>query len=194
MSEEAARRTERLYGAYYDRVRKYARRFVGCNRAWLPLAEDCVQETFEKAMRQHEKLAGHPNPCGWLLRTCRNLLLDRLRRERGRSAADGAEAPQAAVTRERVLEDFQRWVSRLETLDGLKTLLQRLTKREREVYHAYFAMGRSAEETAREHGISGDAVRAAVKRIRKKARGLREAGLMGIILLAGKIIVLTRHM
>ncbi len=191
MSEEAARRTERLYGAYYDRVRKYARRFVCWNRAWLPLADDCVQETFEKAMRQHEKLAGHPNPYGWLLRTCRNLLLDRLRRERGRSAAaGGAKAPQAAVT----LEDFQRWVSRLETLDGLKALLERLTEREREVYHAYFAMGRSAEETARERGISGGAVRAAVRRIRKKARGLREAGLMGIILLAGKIIVFIRHM
>jgi len=65
--------------------RESARLVAGLTRAFGPayfaLAEDVVQETFFRAVRDWPIYGVPPNPSAWLTRVARNLAVDRLRRE-----------------------------------------------------------------------------------------------------------------
>ncbi|MGY1618504.1 RNA polymerase sigma factor [Geodermatophilus sp. SYSU D00691] len=50
----------------------------------LDLAEDAVQDAFEKALERWPQQGLPPSPAGWILTTARNRAIDRLRREAGR--------------------------------------------------------------------------------------------------------------
>ncbi|MGY1809080.1 RNA polymerase sigma factor [Blastococcus sp. SYSU D00669] len=50
----------------------------------LDVAEDAVQDAFEKALERWPQQGLPPSPAGWILTTARNRAIDRLRREAGR--------------------------------------------------------------------------------------------------------------
>jgi RNA polymerase sigma-70 factor (ECF subfamily) len=58
---------------------------------YLDLAEDCVQESFIRALERWPFEGVPPNPAGWLTLVARNRAIDRLRRDR-RLSADVPEA------------------------------------------------------------------------------------------------------
>lgn len=65
-----------LYEAQYEKMLKLAYRMVGS----IETAQDLVHETFLLALFNQDKLADHPNPEGWLMKTLRNLTLNERRR------------------------------------------------------------------------------------------------------------------
>ena len=75
-----------LYGKYYHRAYLYALSLCR-EKSW---AEDIVSEAFEKAMLTLED--GGQGFLYWLLRVCRNLFLDEVRRRKRRPAAEWQEA------------------------------------------------------------------------------------------------------
>lgn len=65
-----------LYKNQYEKMLKFSYRMVGTTET----AQDLVQETFLLALFNKDKLASHPNPEGWLMKTLRNLTLNEQRR------------------------------------------------------------------------------------------------------------------
>lgn len=73
-----SRRSDQIIVSCLDSLWMMARRLVGGHED----AEDLVQETCLRAMRHAGTLESHRNPKAYLLRTLRNLSLDRWRAER----------------------------------------------------------------------------------------------------------------
>jgi RNA polymerase sigma-70 factor (ECF subfamily) len=84
-------------------------------------AEDCVQETFIRALRALRKTPEISSVRAWLLTICRNVCLDRLRAARRTDAAsldDGLSAEPAALARDEDLHiDFYRALRELPETD-----------------------------------------------------------------------------
>ena len=66
--------------------------------------------------------------------------------------------------------DVERWLDREEASSNLEIILKLLTDRERMVYDAYFEQNLSLKETVELTGISANAVRSAIDRIRQRAK------------------------
>jgi len=92
-----------------DFRRESARLVAGLTRAFgaanLTLAEDVVQETFLRAMRDWPIRGIPPNPSAWLSRVARNLAIDRLRREGLYAGEEGLELVPAGPASESLLDD-----------------------------------------------------------------------------------------
>ena len=65
-----------LYEEQCEKMLKFAYRMIGS----IETAQDLVHETFMLALFNQDKLADHPNPGGWLMKTLRNLILNERRR------------------------------------------------------------------------------------------------------------------
>lgn len=71
-----------LYEKQYEKMLRFAYRMAGTAED----AQDLVQETFLLALFSQDKLSGHPNPEGWLMKTLRNLALNERRRVQAHAA------------------------------------------------------------------------------------------------------------
>ena len=56
-----------LYEEQCEKMLKFAYRMIGS----IETAQDLVHETFMLALFNQDKLADHPNPGGWLMKTLR---------------------------------------------------------------------------------------------------------------------------
>lgn len=81
---------ERLVRAHADAVHAYARALT--NDPWL--AEEAVQMTFVRAWKYQDSFRGEGSYEGWLLRICRNLVVDlAAKRRHDQSIDDLVEGP-----------------------------------------------------------------------------------------------------
>lgn len=105
---------EELYRKYYHRAYLYALSLCG-EKPW---AEDIASEAFEKAILTLE--AAGPGFLYWLLRVCRNLFLDEVRRRKRRPIAQWQEGtgslPEDALAAVLKQEESQRLYRAIETL------------------------------------------------------------------------------
>jgi RNA polymerase sigma factor (sigma-70 family) len=76
-----------LFARHHGRIFGYLSRWLGDPSA----AEDIVQETFLRVLRQSAKAPAHDDLLPWLLKIARNLVIDRYRRERGDLVVDDFE-------------------------------------------------------------------------------------------------------
>ena len=67
-----------IFARYHGRIFGYLSRWLGDPSA----AEDIVQETFLRVLRQSAKAPAHDDLLPWLLKIARNLVIDRYRRDR----------------------------------------------------------------------------------------------------------------
>ena len=92
--------------------RESARLLATLTRAFGPdkidLAEDVVQETFLRAMRQWPMRGVPPNPRAWLGRVARNLAVDILRRQRIYASAEALDSLVQDNPRDELLDDELR--------------------------------------------------------------------------------------
>lgn len=165
----------RLYEACFDMLEKMCYRHLNYNRLYADLIADCIQETFMAAHRHYARLCQHPNPEGWLVKTCQNRLRDGLRREKrsaGRRAfsMDAVEEPTLADA----LSAIDAWESRQQSEETIEQLTALLTEREKRVMEGYFRESLPMEEVARQEETSVSAVKSLIHRIRRKARDLKD--------------------
>lgn len=137
------------FAGFYEATKDSVFRAVLLARAGeVESAEDAVAEAYERAFLRWDKLADHPNPTAWVIRTAINHRISMWRRH-GRKNRD---APQAApLTRE--------------GLDpALLELIQELPKGQREVLALRLLLDFSTEQTAEALGVKQGTVKTQLHR------------------------------
>ena len=117
-------------------------------------AEDAVAEAYERAFLRWEKLAHHPNPTAWVIRTAINHRISMWRRYR-------REEPQVATS----------VASGPDLLDpSLMRLIQQLPKGQREVLALRVLLDFSTEQTAQALGVKQGTVKKQLHRALQELR------------------------
>lgn len=135
-------------------------------------AEDVVQETFVRLLREARTLADQPSVAPWLFRVCRNLCADTARREvRMQQRQLRVAVPELAAP--------EPWRVETEEEHGkVRALLAALPDHEREVLTLKVQHGKSYREIQALLGTSlHDVFTTAHRALAQVAAGLRAAGL-----------------
>jgi RNA polymerase sigma-70 factor, ECF subfamily len=164
------RQLEEFCRRHGSALHRYVRRLVYGDGY---LAEDIVQETFIRAWRQPEVVAGERgSEHAWLHTVARNLVIDRIRAcgSRPRETSDAALPPVA---------DPVCPIDRLVTSLALREALTRLTATQREILVEVYYRDRSPQEIAAALGIPVGTVKSrlhyAVRALRAELTGTRPA-------------------
>lgn len=118
-------------------------------------AEDAVAEAYSRAYLRWHRLAKHPNPTAWVIRTAMNHRISLLRRDRSvpSDTSGNEQSP------------------RSESLDpALIEMIQRLPKGQREVLALRILLDFNTQETAETLGVNQGTVK---KQLHRALRGLR---------------------
>lgn len=174
MSEERNHLLAELYEKYYDSVFHVCYQQVGYQACLIPLVEDCIHDAFVAALQCYEAYKDFDNPMGWIALTARNRVRSELRKKRYREMPVYLEklAKEQEAQADALATDVDRWLDREEASSNLETIIGLLSDRERMVYGAYFEQNLSLKETVELTGLSANAVRSAVDRIRQRAKRL----------------------
>lgn len=137
------------FAAFYEATKDSVFRAVLLARAGeAEGAEDAVAEAYERAFLRWDKLAGHPNPTGWVVRTAINHRISAWRR-RGKDRAGGP----ATVT------------ASSEALDpALLRVIRGLPRGQREVLALRVLLDFSTQQTAETLGVRQGTVKAQLHR------------------------------
>ena len=181
---------DELWRKYYHLLLTISYRLLDQMPEYRPLAEDCVQLTFEKAVRKITVLRRHTNPYLWLKQTCVNITLSERRKQRNRQRllnypVEITDDGDIADTRNCV-ED---WTLREDLADKKEQLLAEMSDQEQAVFNALFEQNRTYQETAKAMNITEGAVRSTARRIRKKARKI----LFSILALIAHVLHASRN-
>ncbi len=172
MSEARNRLLAELYEKYYDSVFHVCYQQVGYQARLIPLVEDCIHDAFVAALQYYEAYKDFENPMGWITISARNRVKSELRKKRFREQPVHLErlAKEQELQRNVLATDVERWLDREEASSNLEIILKLLTDRERMVYDACFEQNLSLKETVELTGLSANAVRSAIDRIRQRAK------------------------
>ncbi len=135
------------------------------------LAEDMIQNVFEKSFQKEEELANHPNLSGWLVKSLKNEVLMHFRSSKRLDGLDGIEEIQAT---EPVNEEAK------ESVRKVMLLLKDLPLKQQEIFQLREVEGMTYEEIAEYLEISIEQVKVNLHRARTKIRekmiALKERG------------------
>lgn len=147
---------EKLYFAQYERLVAYAMASLKNG----PVAEEAVQETFQRACMYPESLCNSPNPQGWLMSTLKRVICDIQKQQSAEAklvyacdALSGEGSVPGAENRD------------VDVLYG-----DLVDTEEYKLIRAIALEGRSMLELARERGISVDACKKRAQRAREFLR------------------------
>ena len=132
-------------------------------------AEECVQETFERAMRKIQTLMRHDAPLAWLKNTCRKVTISKRRKILNRHRITGKTVPVDTTHDAPDPEDcIGAWILRNDLHGAKQRLLEILTAEEMDIYRAYYEENLSVRDAAEALQISESAFRGGLQRIRGK--------------------------
>ena len=123
------------------------------------LAEDVLQNVFEKSFQKEQELKSHPNLSGWLVRSLKNEVLMHFRQSNRLQSLDGLEELQ---NEEQEANDSDQVISKV------LSLLKGIPLRQQEVFQLREVEGLTYEEIADYLEISLDQVKVNLHRARKK--------------------------
>ncbi len=173
MNQERNTRLEFLYRKYYDVVYRHCLPLVDYDCSYYPLVEDCVQDAFLQAVEDYEEYKDYQNPIGWIIHVAQNKVKsqyrDELRHNNAISSFHQTESVDTAFSIESVDTSFIRQ----ESIEMITNIYQSLSEQEKKVFIAYFLNDMSQKETSVATNLSQNSVRAAIGRIRKRARHLK---------------------
>lgn len=171
---------DELYRRYNVRLQLYSFALLDKRWEYWPLAEDCVQITFEKAMTKIVVLRKHDTPYLWLKKTCHNITISERRKYYNRAKI--LHYPVSLDEVEPVADpknDIAEWIAREALLDKKQELIKALTEQEFIVYKETYEEGKTIQETARDLKVTDGAIRGALQRIRRKIIKLSTCILLG---------------
>jgi RNA polymerase sigma-70 factor (ECF subfamily) len=146
-----------LFDRYVEQARAVACQYLGCGSQ----ADDAVQDTFVKIIRNRSKYNASQPFIKWFYTVLRNECKDHLRKRKLRTAEDIDN-----IEAESTIVDFQS-----KTDDELK-ILQKLEFRERQVLHLRIVESMSFEEIAIALGITTEAAKKRSQRGIAKLRSI----------------------
>ncbi|MEI9850125.1 MAG: RNA polymerase sigma factor [Sphingomonas sp.] len=144
-----------LYAAEAPRLWRFFRRRIACPDE----ASDLVQETFSRILAQ-EPRTGFLNPGGYLTRVAQNLLRDRAKFARRRSADLHVPADDADLTG----TDQTRLLEVRDMLDRLELAMLELPQATREIFMAHRLEGLTYVQIAERTGLTAKQVEKAIAR------------------------------
>lgn len=137
------------------------------------LAEECVQDTFVKAILELDRLRRHPNPPAWLRTACKHIAISKRRKIRNRQRILGYPVPLDSAGETADLRDeLAVWMASEDLLSSKAQLMQALTLQEQAVYHAIYEERTSYRAAAEALSISDGALRGALQRVKHKIKKL----------------------
>ncbi len=125
------------------------------------LAEDVLQNVFEKSIEKEKELKHHPNLSGWLVKSLKNEVLMHFRKSNRLDSLEGLEEIQLE---ESVTEDTK------DSIRKVMNLLKGLSMKQQEVFQLREVEGLSYGEIAEHLGISPGQVKVNLHRARKSIR------------------------
>lgn len=154
-------RIRQVYGETIDALYAYASRRCGGDRS---LAEDVVQETWLRAVRDWQRSGLPKEPLAWLTVVARNLILNHHRR-RGTVPLESVTPAEllAAVDDDRVSESS-------EVASVVTRALGRIPRKEAELLEAFHFERTRVARIAELFGISERAVEGRLRRARERLR------------------------
>ena len=163
----------KMYEQDYALLYRVGRVFLGNNPARESLIEDQIQEAFVRAWQKRAALTKHPNPDGWLVECFRKCLMNACRkqsREWIRTAFSVDEETSPEIIDQNRL-DPDTYAGTKEQLALLKKLLG---EKDADVFLRYCVYGEKAAPIAKELGVSEQALRMRVSRLKKRILSNRE--------------------
>lgn len=162
-----------LYERDYALLYRVGRVFLGYDAAREGLIEDQIQEAFLRAWQKRASLQRHPNPDGWLVECFRKCLMNALRKQgrewrRQAFSVDHEDAPPLADTARLSPDDYAKSREQIELLHRL------LGAEDAELFLRYCVYGEKSAALAGELGISEQALRMRISRLKKRILQNRE--------------------
>lgn len=146
----------RLYADTYPVLEKYVSGKTNGSEA-----EDILQEAYLQAYRNIHILREHPNPAGWLMLTCKNILLKSIRRAGETHERAYPKDPGDALLNIPVQDDMDSiYMEELQKILSDDTYFLLVKK---------YVEGYSVEELARQLNITDGACKMRLKRAKKEA-------------------------
>ena len=160
---------DKMYGTYARTLLVYSYSMLRALPDALSLAEECMQETFERAMLRMNMLSRHQAPERWIMNTCRKITLSRRRKLLNRLRIIGQPVPYEEIADAVPAGDnVEEWVLRNDLFERKQQLMDLLTEEERAVYRCYYEEDRSLKDSAETLNLSVNALRGAIQRIKGK--------------------------
>lgn len=160
---------ETLYTQYYDDLVLHCLSVVHYAPEMRAYVEECVQDTFLKAVARYARLKNHPDLRGWLFVTCYNHMRNTRhifynREKKHAYSIDANPSMEIADLADAFLkmDDEDTYSDRMECIYTL------LTETEKQVFDDYFIHHSSFEDIAKHTGRSKRAVESVLYRIRKR--------------------------
>ncbi len=164
---------EHLYKEYYDAIYRQCLSLVGYRPCYYSLAEDCIQDTFLQAVEDYDELKHYKNPIGWMMRVAQNKVKSKYRDElrHGKVLSPLCQIKSADIASP--IDSVDTFFARQETIEMIARIYHMLSEQEKKVFMAYFLNDTGQKEISSATGLSRNSVRAAIARIRKRARSIR---------------------
>ncbi|MFT6867070.1 MAG: RNA polymerase sigma factor (sigma-70 family) [Cyclobacteriaceae bacterium] len=145
------------------------------------LIEDAIQDTFFKFWRKKESLAGATNPKAYILKSFRNMLLDRVGSDKKKDRIDPfAFIHETESIQDRIMENEEA----SELRKKMDQSLDRLPPRQREIIYLKFYRNMEYQEIADVLGINYQSVRNSVH---ASIKVLRQSLLSVVLFLANSL-------
>lgn len=125
------------------------------------LAEDALQNVFEKTVERQMELQSHPNLIGWIVKSLKNEILMHHRKNHRLEGLDEITEPAELESNALETEESHRLIF---------DLASRLPEKQREVFHLREVEEMSYEEISNQMEISVDQVKVNLHRARKSLR------------------------
>lgn len=125
------------------------------------LAEDVLQNVFEKTVERQTELRSHPNLTGWMVKSLKNEVLMHHRKNHRLDGLEQIQEPAAEESNSLESEESHRLIF---------GLVSRLPEKQREIFHLREVEELSYEEISVQMEISLDQVKVNLHRARKTLR------------------------
>ncbi len=125
------------------------------------LAEDVIQNVFEKTMDREKNLKDHPNLAGWLVKSLKNEVLMHFRKNGRMEALDGLDQIPQSQSNSLEQQESQQIIFRL---------VEELPEKQKMIFHLREVEEMSYEEIAGFMEISLEQVKVNLHRARKTMR------------------------
>ena len=171
LTDRQAAFLEELALRYSDVLMQYAMRFLNYQPHLRPLAQECVQEAFLRAIKCVDGLMTHENPVGWLKVTVKHLLLNRIgSAKHQREELCGDVSVHAAAIGQSAKDALDRWEAQRQLEEVLQVAHAILTTEEQRTLDAHFISGLTTAETALLESVPESTIRGRISRIRSKLK------------------------
>ncbi len=158
-----------LYRKYEQKLFWISYEILGRRSDNRQLAEDCVQQTFEIAMRKYTNLRRSPVPYFWLRKTCQNISRTESRKlARRNRIMNNPVFFEESYNIPNPKDGIAEWLLSQDLLQKETKLLSLLTRKEAAVYRAVYKEHLSNQDAAHLLHVSEGAVRGAKQRIKDK--------------------------